>query len=930
MFRTSLRSISGPRRPYACRSCLTPSVRHRAPSRQFYNLLLRTFGQGNAPSQPSEDAKNPTEDASAANNNSTPENKPETPQKPPKFDGPAAHVSDSGDGNAAQTSESSGPASPPPTGNGQEPQRTDSKAKETPARSNKAKKMANQAKMAELVKAAQDVLQTPASRSENKPAAETPAQPEDNKRAKRARMAEVVKAAQDTLQTAAPRSENKPAAEMPAQSENNSAADAPPRPVKKRFGKATRWSAEKPAARASRRSAERPARPRRSEEKPAAKASCRSEEKPAAETPAQSENNSAADAPPRPVKNRLGTASRGSAERPARPRRSEEKPEAKASRLSAKKPEVEENLQKLPKSVRCKATGRLKGKDQALTVPRLAYGLERVLHNPGIYQLRDPRSRVFNFDPYLGSIMPVTEFDFESLKQYITSSKDDTLRNIALKEKKKYVGSSSSMTSVLAHFHFLLSAWRPIDTRTLSQGFSERLRSFTRLLRAPTAMFLNYKDGVYAVDADKEFENANILMNLGKSMEKLLTLPKEEFERYRRTSENKVSPEEEQATPESYHYSTLGDFVMRSQLDACDPRLPGTGMFDLKTRAVVSIRMDAMNFERGVGYEIKGRYGLFESYEREFFDMIRAAFLKYSLQVRMGRMDGIFVAFHNIERIFGFQYISLPEMDQALHGQSDTTLGDREFQLSIELWNKILDRATDRYPQQSLRFHFEARDTQTPSMYVFAEPVTDEQMHAIQTKNRDKAEAYHRRILNLEPREKTADESNEAASTQEAAPQTPSEPQTTSDDPSAAPQDSRSPPDHDFISNLEQEDEGEVMGMTITVKNKVNGNEVERPEGLSAGDMWTIDYEIDEMVPSAARTAYDACRRRRDKFMSGRGEDETGEPATAYIRTLRKLSKEGREFRARQDQLDREQGVVVLDEEQPQPQPQRQQGQQSS
>ncbi len=89
---------------------------------------------------------------------------------------------------------------------------------------------------------------------------------------------------------------------------------------------------------------------------------------------------------------------------------------------------------------------------------------------------------------------------------------------------------------------------------------------------------------------------------------------------------------------------------MRSQLDAHDPRLPGTGMFDLKTRAVVTIRMDAQQYESTRGYEIRGRHGEWESFEREYYDMIRAAFLKYSLQVRMGRMDGIFVAFHNTER----------------------------------------------------------------------------------------------------------------------------------------------------------------------------------------------------------------------------------------------------------------------------------------
>lgn len=36
---------------------------------------------------------------------------------------------------------------------------------------------------------------------------------------------------------------------------------------------------------------------------------------------------------------------------------------------------------------------------------------------------------------------------------------------------------------------------------------------------------------------------------------------------------------------------------MRSQLDCQDHRLPGTGVFDLKTRASASIRMDLLNFE---------------------------------------------------------------------------------------------------------------------------------------------------------------------------------------------------------------------------------------------------------------------------------------------------------------------------------------------
>ena len=382
------------------------------------------------------------------------------------------------------------------------------------------------------------------------------------------------------------------------------------------------------------------------------------------------------------------------------------------------------------------------------TVPGLSYGLERVLFNPGVYHLQDPRSRVFNFDPYLQTIMPVSEFDFNALKQYITSSRDKDLLATALETKKKYTGSTSSMTSALSHFHYLISQWRPINTGTLSQMFPVEYNTFTVLSRAPSPIFLRWKDGVYAIDADKEFDTANILSMLGKSMEKLLTLSTEDFEKYRKANSDQIS-EEERNESESFHYTTVGDFLLRSQLDAHDPRLPGTGMFDLKTRAVVSIRMDIEEYEQGRGYEIRNRHGEWESFEREYYDMIRAAFLKYSLQVRMGRMDGIFVAFHNTQRIFGFQYVSLPELDYALHGTDDTTIGDSEFKLSLELLNRVLDRATTKYPNTSIRLHFETRPASTPFMYIFAEPVEEEEVEKIQATNKAKIEDFERRVLGL-------------------------------------------------------------------------------------------------------------------------------------------------------------------------------------
>ena len=388
-------------------------------------------------------------------------------------------------------------------------------------------------------------------------------------------------------------------------------------------------------------------------------------------------------------------------------------------------------------------------------VPSLSYGLDRALFNPGVYHLQDSRSRVFNFDPYLATIMPIQEFDFNALKQYITSSKDNTLISIAAEQSKKYAGSTSSMTSMLAHFHYLLSSWRPVNIEHVSRSFRPDSVNFTRINRAPAATFLHYKDGTYAIDADKEFDSANILSMLGKSMEKLLTLPKEEYEKYRRINSDQIT-EEQRNEPEAYHYTTMGDFMMRSQLDAYDPRVAGSGMFDLKTRAVVSIRMDAKDFHKGLGYEIRNRYGQWQSYEREYYDMIRSAFLKYSLQVRMGRMDGIFVAFHNTQRIFGFQYISQAEMDTALHG-SDEGVGDSEFKASLHLLNVVLEKATARFPGQSLRLHFETRPSDPPFMYIFAKPVTPEDIEEVQGSSKAAIEEFERNILGLGAEEADSD-----------------------------------------------------------------------------------------------------------------------------------------------------------------------------
>ncbi|KAK3378313.1 mitochondrial protein Pet127-domain-containing protein [Podospora didyma] len=540
------------------------------------------------------------------------------------------------------------------------------------------------------------------------------------------------------------------------------------------------------------------------------------------------------------------------------------------------------------------------------SVPTLSYGLERVLFNPGVYTLQDPRSRVYNFDPYLADIMPVNEFDFNAIQEFTTSSKDTTLTSMAAKLEKKYTGSTSSMTSILSHFHYQLSSWRPINISQLSRTFEPESTNFVRLYRAPAAGFLHYKDGTYAIDSDKEFDNANILSMMGKSMEKLLTLPKTDFEKYRKTTPEQLS-EEERNAPEAYHYTSLGDFLMRSQLDAHDPRLPGTGMFDLKTRAVISIRMNAQAVKKGMGYEITRRFGEWQSFEREYYDMMRAAFMKYSLQVRMGRMDGIFVAYHNVRRIFGFQYISLPEMDEAIHGYTNngTALGDSEFKLSLAILNKILDKATAKYPGRSLRLHVETRPSIPPFMYIFAEPVTPKAIEEIQGRNRTAIKEFERVMMEV------GVDGVEGALNDNSAQEVVEE------------EDNLNPEEVDLALGgttgtpaktiSAQPEEGELLGMVLRTRNKVNGKYVTRPDKLTEKEPeWEVEYEIEELQTARAWELYRNCKRRRESVFDYNGKEAW---EAAFGGKLKFYSQLGREHRAREEKrAERHPQAIVLGE----------------
>ncbi len=71
----------------------------------------------------------------------------------------------------------------------------------------------------------------------------------------------------------------------------------------------------------------------------------------------------------------------------------------------------------------------------------------------------------------------------------------------------------------------------------------------------------------------------------------------------------------------------MGPFLLRAQLDCQDRRLPRV-TFDLKSRATAAIRM-SLEHELAKDYKIKRCEGLYESFEREDYDLLRSLLLKY-------------------------------------------------------------------------------------------------------------------------------------------------------------------------------------------------------------------------------------------------------------------------------------------------------------
>lgn len=195
-----------------------------------------------------------------------------------------------------------------------------------------------------------------------------------------------------------------------------------------------------------------------------------------------------------------------------------------------------------------------------IPVASLAYGLERILFNPGVHWLQDPRTKYYNYSQGLQSIPDTSEFDFERLPIFMKPSSDSNLRKLLDSSSQIFAGSTSSLTGALSQIYFTLNGNKPLNTQ--SQSFVDSPRSFSPGARLPVSIILHRTpQGKYVVDADKAMDANpdNPLSEKGHILEKMLTYPPEEFNRFLKTSKNPLRPEESRDKKEAYHFATVGD-----------------------------------------------------------------------------------------------------------------------------------------------------------------------------------------------------------------------------------------------------------------------------------------------------------------------------------------------------------------------------------
>lgn len=416
---------------------------------------------------------------------------------------------------------------------------------------------------------------------------------------------------------------------------------------------------------------------------------------------------------------------------------------------------------------------------QGATVPNLAHGLERVLRSGGLHSLdtvserssftsnysrrkrRPPPSvRTAHHGDYLRTIVQPDRIAWDHMPSYVPAKHDARAHEIAANTPGvRYMTSTSSITPTLASLYHLLSNFRSTElVGGLSLRLSELPSDFTKFQRRPVAIDVSHvpgdhQTGVYSINSHQApHRGPAVLMQLGHSIEHMLTMSPDDFlSRFvlsgttssPNTSGISIATEPTFQDDSFYHYSVASSLLFRAQIDCRDA---ATGnVFDVKTRAVAAIRYDLPNYLANATYRLRALRGVHDSYEREFYDMVRSVFIKYALQLRIGRMHGAFVAYHNTSELLAMEYVSLAEIESYVFG--GTAWADVAFGTSIRLLEKVLARVHEAMLDQNQKDRIKvvfSTDRTRRRLTVFAQRIREGEDDPLG------ADVYHRLESNLQ------------------------------------------------------------------------------------------------------------------------------------------------------------------------------------
>jgi hypothetical protein len=224
--------------------------------------------------------------------------------------------------------------------------------------------------------------------------------------------------------------------------------------------------------------------------------------------------------------------------------------------------------------------------------------------------------------------------------------------------------------------------------------------------------------------------------------------------------------------------------------------------------------------------------------------------------------------------------------------------------------------------RQTLHMHFHTHKSSRgnpPFMYIFAEPVTEEQADAIQNKSQEAHKAFERDIVGIvkddpalqaewqQIQGRVDEEVNEVDSkktqTAEDVDATAQESVTQSGEETADAVDDSSP-ESSKDSDTPEASKGPLMGWTLAVRHRLNGEYVERPRKLEPDDSWTIEYHVRELNETDRWNLYEKVKQSRSELI-GEERDKGGmkKGLERYRGLIQKYSDRGRQWREEQDAL---------------------------